>query len=91
MRKIDNIQQLQYLANQELITKLIQEWIDARPDNDQLQALQSAWLDTLFYVNKLEMDRDAYGLAYTQLMERKNKEILALRDANDKITENIEL
>lgn len=91
MRKIDNIQQLQYMANQELMTKLMQEWTTASPDNENLKAFQTAMLETIFYINKLEMDRESYGLAYTQLMHRKNKEIMELREQMDKLTNDIEL
>ena len=90
-KKIDNLQQLQHIADSELITTMIQSWCSARPDNSDLSAVQTAWLKTLFYINKLEMDRATYSIAYSQLMDQKNKEIEAQRELLNRITdENID-
>jgi hypothetical protein len=91
-RKIDNLQQLQYMANQEVITKLILQWCEDRPDNDQLESFRKSWMDTIFYIHKLETDRETYGLAYSQLMESKNMEIERLGELLSKVVDqNIDL
>ena len=91
-KKIDNLQSLQYMADQEVISRLINDWCDARPDNRELQAVRSAWIKTIFYINKLEMDRDTYSIAYSDLMGSKNTEIERLGELLTKVTnENIEL
>ncbi len=90
--KIDNLQQLQYIANQEIISELINEWCESHPNNEKLTAFRTAWINTIFYINKLELDRSSYGTAYSQMMDTKNKEINRLGELLSQVVdENIEL
>jgi len=90
-KKLDSLQQLKSLGNQQFISTLVQDWADSKPDNDTLQKLRTAWLEMIFYINKLELDRATYSIAYSQLMDKKNKEIDALGELLSKVTdENID-
>ena len=91
-KKIDNLQQLSNIVNISAISDNIQSWCLDRPENKQLSDFRSTWLKVVLYINKLEMDRDSYAIAYSQLMEAKNKEINRLGDLLAKVVdENIDL
>lgn len=87
-KAIQNVKQLQYICSTEVISSTIQEWCDAKPDNEQLKTLRAEWLRVMFYVNSLELNEHSFGKAYNDLMERKNKEILELRELVGKISED---
>jgi hypothetical protein len=90
-KAIRSTKELQYICSTKVISSAIQEWCDSRPDNEQLQNVRAEWLNVLFYVNSLELDAHSYGKAYSDLLERKNKEIEELRELVGKISDdNIE-
>jgi hypothetical protein len=87
-KAINNIKQIQYLSNAELISESLNEWCEAKPDNEHLTDVRTAWINILFYINSIELNEHSYGAAYNELMERKNKEILELRELVGKISED---
>lgn len=55
-----NLQQLQYNASMETALTTVKLWLDARPDNKELQELTKCLTDIYFYVNSLELERKAF-------------------------------
>lgn len=85
---IRSTKELQYICSTEVISSTLQEWCSAKPDNEPLKNVMAEWLNVLFYVNSLELDASTFGKAYSDLLERKNKEINELRELVGKISED---
>lgn len=68
-----NLQQLQYNASMETALTTVKLWLDARPDNNELQELTKCLTDIYFYVNSLELERKGFDSAIDALRAERNQ------------------
>ena len=56
MDKIQNLHDLKYYTNMNLVTELALKWSKARPNNKEIQALSKSLTDIAFYVIRVQED-----------------------------------
>ena len=56
-KKLDNLKDLQYLTNSEIINKQLLKWQKQMPNNKNLKEFINAVIQVQFYVNELQNDR----------------------------------
>lgn len=84
--KINNLKDLQYYGNIELVTNVILEAIKKK-DTPKLQEMSKAVTQIAFYVNHLQTDRQMYNQSMKQLASDKLRAIERARRAEKKIEE----
>lgn len=79
-KKLDNLKDLQYLVNSELVNNQLSKWKETQPDNHNLKKFSKAMLNIELYVNELQNDRhllmlsiDEYRLDKIRAVERARK------------------
>ena len=84
MDKIQNLHDLKYYSNMNLVTELALKWSKARPNNKEIQALSKALTDIAFYVIRVQEDLAQHKVAISDYREDKNKTILKYRRIKEK-------
>ena len=84
MDKIQNLHDLKYYTNMNLVTELALKWSKARPNNKEIQALSKAITDIAFYVIRVQEDLAQHKVAISDYRQDKNKAILEYRDIKEK-------
>ena len=84
MDKIQNLHDLKYYTNMNLVTELALKWGKLRPDNEEIQALSKAITDIAFYVIRVQEDLAQHKIAISDYREDKNKTILKYREIKKK-------
>lgn len=84
MDKIQNLHDLKYYTNMNLVTELALKWGKLRPDNEEIQALSKALTDIAFYVIRVQEDLAQHKVAISDYREDKNKTILKYRRIKEK-------
>jgi hypothetical protein len=85
---IENQNDLLYYNDIGLAVALVKKWLDAKPDNKDLQELAKALCSISFYVNSLTLDRYSYTQLISEARNERNKAILKLREIAE---ENVKL
>ena len=68
-----NLQQLQYNASMETALLTVKQWLDARPDNKELQELTKCLTDIYFYVHSLELESKGFDSVVDNLKAERNQ------------------
>lgn len=92
--KTDNLKDLEYYANFEIIASTLLEWSKVKK-NEKLENAIGALNNIAFYVNSLQMDRWANNKAVEDYRHDKNRAVERARkaeaNAEDLIKENAKL
>lgn len=86
-KKTDNLMHLGYLAHSEILNGRLLEWSKARPNNEELKQCVEAALEIVFYVNRLDMDRQTYNKIIADYRLRSTRSIERARRAEARIEE----
>ena len=68
-----NLQQRQYNASMETALLTVKQWLDARPDNKELQELTKCLTDIYFYVHSLELESKGFDSVIDNLKAERNQ------------------
>jgi hypothetical protein len=83
MNAVENIHNIEFLANQMFVLEKLKQWQKAKPDNQDLKQLINKYLEITFYVIRLEQDAVAKNMLISQYREEKNILKLKLRELKD--------
>jgi len=83
MKPIKDFQQLQYLASMDTALNIVKSWLDAKPENKELQELAKGLMDISIYVSGLELERRSFDTIVTDLRLAKNRAIMRARNAEE--------
>ena len=84
MRPIKDFQQLQYLASMDTALNTVKTWLDAKPDNKELQELSKCLVDVMTYVCGLELERRGFDSIVSELRSGRNRAVLRARKSEEK-------
>ena len=84
-KKLDNLKDMQYLANSEVINNILLEWQKKHPTNDKLETLINAVLQVHFYVQELQNDRHLLMLSIDEYKSDKLRAIERARRVEHKL------
>lgn len=84
-KKLDNLKDMQYLANSEVVNNILLEWQKKHPTNDRLETLINAVLQIHFYVQELQNDRHLLMLSIDEYRQDKLRAIDRARKAESKL------
>tara|TARA_R110002167_G_scaffold62633_1_gene176807 strand:- start:254 stop:556 length:303 start_codon:yes stop_codon:yes gene_type:complete len=76
---------LQHSIDTQLVLELLTKWCRAKPDNKELQEVSKAFMNIIFYSNKITMERWAYEKYCSDAREERNRATLRARSANEEI------
>mgnify|MGYP003660773336 FL=1 len=91
-KKVSNLIDLEYYGNVNLCNELLKRWRDAKPDNEDLKLFAKNYLDIIFYVNRLDMERYGYEKSFSEFRADKLRAIERARKMeieNDKLKKEI--
>lgn len=83
MNAVENIHNIEFLANQMFVLEKLKQWQKSKPDNQDLKQLINKYLEITFYVIRLEQDAVAKNMLISQYREEKNILKLKLRELKD--------
>lgn len=83
MKPIKDFQQLQYLASMDTALNIVKSWLDAKPENKELQELAKGLMDISIYVSGLELERRSFDTIVTDLRLAKNRAVMRARNAEE--------
>ena len=83
MKPIKDFQQLQYLASMDSALNIVKSWLDAKPENKELQELAKGLMDISIYVSGLELERRSFDTIITDLRLAKNRAVMRARNAEE--------
>lgn len=83
MKPIKDFQQLQYLASMDSALNIVKSWLDAKPENKELQELAKGLMDISIYVSGLELERRSFDTIVTDLRLAKNRAVMRARNAEE--------
>ena len=84
-KKLDNLKDMQYLANSEVINNILLEWQKKHSTNDKLETLINAVLQVHFYVQELQNDRHLLMLSIDEYRSDKLRAIERARRVEQKL------
>jgi len=84
-KKLDNLKDMQYLANSEIINNILLEWQKKHSTNDKLETLINAVLQVHFYVQELQNDRHLLMLSIDEYKSDKLRAIERARRVEQKL------
>ncbi len=62
--------QLQYLADFNATSEIVLKWLDAKPDNKELQLISRALFNMSIYVSSLELERRGFDMTYQDTRDK---------------------
>ena len=83
-KKLDNLKDLQYLVNTEIINKELLKWKESQPDNENLKKFTEAMVNVELYVNELQNDRHLLMLSIDEYRSDKIRAVERARKAESK-------
>ena len=84
MDKIQNLHDLEYLANIQLCLELSLKWSKLKPENKEVKALSKAVMDISFYGLRTTKDLEKHKEAISGYRYDKNKALLELKELKKK-------
>ena len=84
-KKLDNLKDMQYLTNAEIVNSILSEYQKKNPTNDKLETLINAVLQIHFYVQELQNDRHLLMLSIDEYRSDKLRAIERARTAESKL------
>ena len=80
MNAVENIHNIEFLANQMFVLEKLKQLQKAKPDNQDLKQLINKYLEITFYVIRLEQDAVAKNMLISKYRHEKNILKLKLRE-----------
>tara|TARA_R100001509_G_scaffold162167_1_gene133121 strand:- start:1491 stop:1823 length:333 start_codon:yes stop_codon:yes gene_type:complete len=84
-KKLDNLKDMQYLTNSEVVNNILLDWQKSHPANDKLETLINAVIQIHFYVQELQNDRHLLMLSIDEYKSDKLRAIDRARKAESKL------
>lgn len=85
-KKLDNLKDMQYLANSEIANSILLEWQKNHKTNPKLETLINAIVQIHFYVNELQNDRHLLMLSIDEYRADKLRAVDRARRAEEQAT-----
>jgi hypothetical protein len=82
-KKLDNLKDLQFLVNSEIVNKQLLIWRDKEPDNKKLKEFRDAILQIELYVNELQNDRHLLMLSIDEYRSDKIRAVERARRSEE--------
>ena len=82
-KKLDNLKDLQFLVNSEIVNKQLLTWRDKDPDNEKLKEFRDAILQIELYVNELQNDRHLLMLSIDEYRSDKIRAVERARRSEE--------
>lgn len=76
---------LEYNNDVLLVTSMLKKWSEAKPNNEELQEVVKAFMNIVFYTNKVTMERYGYDKFCSDARDERNRAILRARSAEEQI------
>jgi hypothetical protein len=83
MKPIKDFQQLQYLASMDSALNIVKSWLDAKPENKELQELAKGLMDISVYVSGLELERRGFDNIVSELRSGRNRAVIRARKSEE--------
>lgn len=83
IRKIENLEELQFNNNTVLISSLILKWIKEKPNNKELQELNNAFASNTIYVASLHNKYMICKSVNSDYREERNNALLKLEELKE--------
>ena len=80
MNAVENIHNIEFLANQMFVLEKLKQWQKLKPDNVDLKQVISKYLEITFYVIRLEQDAMAENMLISKYRHERNILKLKLRE-----------
>tara|TARA_R100000278_G_scaffold123162_1_gene111604 strand:+ start:1326 stop:1658 length:333 start_codon:yes stop_codon:yes gene_type:complete len=84
-KKLDNLKDMQYLTNAEIVNSILLEYQKKNPTNEKLETLINAVVQIHFYVQELQNDRHLLMLSIDEYRTDKLRAIDRARKAESKL------
>ena len=84
-KKLDNLKDMQYLTNAEIVNNILLEYQKKNPTNEKLETLINAVVQIHFYVTELQNDRHLLMLSIDEYRTDKLRAIDRARKAESKL------
>lgn len=84
-KKLENLTELDLLANLNLVNKQILAWHQAKPDNQALKDMVSAMVKISLIINKYTLERESYNTALNEYRATSTRSTMRARKAEDQI------
>ena len=78
-----SIEFLQKCADQTEICDILGKWLEAKPDNEELQKIQDSFLRVFVYTNNLELRDYSFNRLVSEAREGRNRAVLRARKAEE--------
>jgi hypothetical protein len=82
-KKLDNLKDLQFLVNSEIVNKQLLIWRDKDPNNEKLKEFRDAILQIELYVNELQNDRHLLMLSIDEYRSDKIRAVERARRSEE--------
>lgn len=86
-KKLNNIKEIKYYTDFNLVGEKIVQWRTAKPQNESLKEIYFAWQDIGFYVNNLITEQRAYNQSLSEYRSDKIRAVNRARKADERIEE----
>ncbi len=84
-KKLDNLKDMQYLTNAEIVNKILLEYQKKNPTNEKLETLINAVVQIHFYVTELQNDRHLLMLSIDEYRADKLRAVERARKVESKL------
>lgn len=82
---INSTLDLEYSNDVLLVTAMLKKWSEEKPDNKELQEVVRAFMNCVYYTNKVTMERYGYDKYCSDARDERNRAILRARSAEEQI------
>ena len=86
-KKLNNIKEMKYYTDFNLVGEKIIQWRTAKPQNESLKEIYFAWQEIGFYVNNLITEQRAYNQSLSEYRADKIRAVNRARKADERIEE----
>lgn len=83
-----NFGELKYNASMQTALEIAKQWLDAKPDNKQLQELVKCLTDVYFFVHGLNSERQGFDMVVDKLLKEKSELQSQLEDKREMFHES---
>ena len=84
-KKLDNLKDMQYLTNAEIVNNILLEYQKKNPTNEKLETLINAVVQIHFYVTELQNDRHLLMLSIDEYRADKLRAVERARKVESKL------
>jgi len=84
-KKINNLKEIQYYADFNLVGEYIMKWKKLKEDSKPLNDMYFAWQNIGFYVHNMIIEQRHYQTSLSEYRADKNRAIVRAREAEAKL------